>query len=181
VLDGLADEYPDDIVPVERTYQEYPRRATGYYRGGRSRLDYEITARGLLLLILRGNAPARDSVIEQLMPAMCSSIADVTPEPPTHDKSGYLYALELSNGTVKLGMSANPASRIDTHRAAAGTLGLTIRRAWQSHAAYVDGYRAETAALDIAHTMTGTARTYARRENFPRLDFDALTQRLSTL
>lgn len=180
-LTRLAELYPEDVVRVERGNADVPERAASGWKGGSVRIDFELTARGLLLFVLNGLAPARESIIEQLMPVMAGAIYDIVPAAIPLDRKGYLYALELSSGTVKVGMSQDPAKRVATHRTHAASVGLTILRTWVSRHPFADSFATETTALDIAHTLAGTRPTRDRRETFPKLDFDELTRRLDRL
>lgn len=54
------------------------------------------------------------------------------PFPPAAPMVGHVYAVEFSNGTVKVGRSGDPERRLSEHAAAAGRFGLTITRRWRS-------------------------------------------------
>jgi predicted transcriptional regulator len=47
-------------------------------------------------------------------------------------RRGFLYAIEFSDGTVKVGRSSDPDSRLSAHRSAAAGFGLSETRRWVS-------------------------------------------------
>jgi hypothetical protein len=63
---------------------------------------------------------------------------------------GYLYVVEFSDGTVKVGKTSNqPKKRIGQHKSAASSFGLSMARSWESerHDRHSDTEAALLAAL----------------------------------
>jgi hypothetical protein len=84
-------------------------------------------------------------------------------------KGGYVYVVLFSDGTVKVGSSADPASRLAIHRADAACFGITIPDYWVSP--WRHGFGAiERFLLGTLERLGATAR--AGREYFADLDFE---------
>jgi hypothetical protein len=60
---------------------------------------------------------------------------------------GHIYAIEISNGVVKVGRSGEPAARIATHAGHAEDVGLHVTRQWSS-AELPDSVSAEAKLLE---------------------------------
>jgi len=91
---------------------------------------------------------------------------------------GYLYVIQFSSGTIKVGRTGDPASRLRGHRRHAWAFGVSIARAWVSNA-HPEHEATETRLIDFAaSTATGDR---ARREFFHGADFDKLVRYATTL
>ena len=90
--------------------------------------------------------------------------------PGRADKGGYVYAIQFSNGIVKVGSTRNPHARITTHRGDASRFGLTVTEVWLSsnHDTYL---RSEQVLIEIASSLTPDRNG---REYFPNLDVSAV-------
>jgi hypothetical protein len=101
------------------------------------------------------------------------------PLPSRATIGGFLYVIEFSEGTVKVGSTLAPADRIHSHRVSGEPFGITIVDWWLSgnHADYLD-----TEQRLIRHVTHFAYSRRARREYFRNISYlkvVALAQRLS--
>lgn len=84
-----------------------------------------------------------------------------------------IYAIEFDNGCVKVGFSANPKRRLESHYGAARSFGLKVLRSW------VSPEHASTRALENEKTLIKFCAEYPQskglsREFFSGVGFDAI-------
>ena len=87
-----------------------------------------------------------------------------------YERDGYVYAVEFSDGTVKVGKAKSLHSRLSNHRHDAEKFALSIKRWWGSP--LHRGYENSEKRL-IAHA-TETGEVQGGREYFVGVDFDRL-------
>jgi hypothetical protein len=97
-------------------------------------------------------------------------LADLVLRTERAEYGGYLYVLLFDNGTVKLGCSANPGRRIESHRGNAEGFGIEALRVWISplHDDYI---RTEKELIAQAEMLGGKQ---IRKEYFAGVDFAAV-------
>jgi hypothetical protein len=85
----------------------------------------------------------------------------------THGGHGFLYVIQFSIGTVKVGQSQDPHRRVASHRRDADAFGVQIARMWVSgpHVEFRD-----TEQSLIAHCAEHSTRS--KKEYFHDLDFN---------
>lgn len=91
--------------------------------------------------------------------------------PPDRATSGgHIYIIEFSDGTVKVGSTTTPASRIRAHRSDAEAFGLTIAYGWLSgnHDKYIESERRLITAAASMATSRGRLE-YFRGISVPKL------------
>lgn len=84
---------------------------------------------------------------------------------------GYVYAIAFSNGSVKVGSTADPETRIKTHRENAKAFEIQIVDLWLTDA-HVNYLLSEQIALGIARSRSTKV---LRKENFAGIDFKSMT------
>lgn len=87
---------------------------------------------------------------------------------------GYLYVIEFSNGTVKVGRSDTPQNRIASHRHAAQAFGARVQRVWVS-----DGH--EHSNLTEAKLLERLPEPLCGNEWFDTVMFDDAVKTASLL
>jgi hypothetical protein len=90
--------------------------------------------------------------------------------PPKSYAGGYVYVLQFSNTTVKVGSTQHPARRFYSHSADAEIFGRTVQGWWISEE-FRDFSAVEDALIDFAH---GLASRSIRREYFQGVSLAAL-------
>lgn len=127
-------------------------------------------------LIIAGPRPGEPMVwqpVENQSPAPLPLAEPVTPR--ARPGEGWIYVIEFSSGTVKVGCTGRNGAptgqrRIDQHRREAARHGVTITRQWLSppHSAWEANERAL-----IEHCLdAGSTRVGGSNEYFTSLDFD---------
>lgn len=97
----------------------------------------------------------------------CHDLAELPGKAPS---GGHVYVLLFDSGTVKVGSTADPRTRIRTHRLTAEGFGLSITACWVSRR--FEGYLgAEGRLIAAAERMCSAV---SGREWFRGVDFDAL-------
>lgn len=86
------------------------------------------------------------------------------PVPMKIDGTAYVYVIEFSNGTVKVGRSSMPEFRIQQHQRDARAFGFDLSRVWLSEA-HADAKATELALIRECSAMAGIT-SGARREYF---------------
>ena len=92
-------------------------------------------------------------------------------------RDGFVYVLEFSDMTIKIGQSASVSSRLRTHARESGRFGVSISRWWVSPR--IVGYKECEHVLIQEAARRGLRR--AGREYFTGLGFDDLVDLASTV
>lgn len=94
-------------------------------------------------------------------------MTDADDLPARSDAGGYIYIIEFSNGTVKVGSTTNPPERFATHRQHAEAFNIGVANHWisEEHPQY---RKTEKALIALAEAMGGAR---ARREYFHGISF----------
>lgn len=74
---------------------------------------------------------------------------------PKSEAGGFIYVVAFSNGTVKVGASARPRSRLAAHRADAAKFRLSVTDSWVSER-LCDYQDREGVLIVEAHRLVGT-------------------------
>lgn len=103
---------------------------------------------------------------------MNSNIVALAPDRPedSHTHDGYVYVIEFSNGTIKVGKASNLRRRMIQHRSYGERFGLNITRYWGSP--LHRGYECTEASLIKKACELGTVQ--GGREYFTGASFDSL-------
>lgn len=97
-------------------------------------------------------------------------LSPISLPPPAECGSGYIYVIEFSNGTIKVGNTTDPASRLGSHASTASAFNITADRVWISspHATYI---RSENRLIEATAHIAGGRR---RREYFSGVSFETV-------
>jgi hypothetical protein len=98
--------------------------------------------------------------------------------PRAPEGSGYLYVIQFSSGTVKVGRATWPAQRLNDHRRYGWAFGVVIWRVWIS-AQHPSCEVTEDRLIRFAASIATGDR--ARREFFHGADFDQLVRYAESL
>jgi hypothetical protein len=90
--------------------------------------------------------------------------------PSVQAGGGFIYIIQFSNGTVKVGSTFLPSTRFRTHQSNASAFAVTIERWWTS-GELEDYVAAEDRLIELAASLGGRR---ARREYFHDIDYDTL-------
>lgn len=91
---------------------------------------------------------------------------------------GYIYVLEFSNGTIKVGRTKNPRGRFATHKRSSNTFGIGLDRWWFSRL-HNQWQENEEKLIGLARQL-GTAHGDSS-EYFAGIDFYTLVQKAEHL
>lgn len=89
---------------------------------------------------------------------------------------GHVYAVEFSNGTVKVGRAVSPEKRILNHQTTAAAFGVSIVRKWISESCDAQGVEERLIA-----SLTERGATVSGREWFTGVPFDEIVDLVLSL
>ena len=128
-------------------------------------------------VILQGVAPAQADAITQ-PPVQSVRAVEATDAPVTpSENAGCIYVIEFSNGTVKVGRSSTPDTRLATHRSQGRKFGADITDQWVSPR-HAEWHANEAKLISIAKELGGTP---AAAEYFTGVAFADITERARDL
>ncbi|HWB36857.1 MAG TPA: hypothetical protein VHA75_12605 [Rugosimonospora sp.] len=90
--------------------------------------------------------------------------------PPKVQWGGYLYAIEFTDGMVKVGTTSEPIKRIGSHARMGSRFGVGVGRVWISPP-HADNFKTEAELVFVASRLASGVR---HREYFTGCQFDLL-------